>query len=337
MNSIRRSKVRFEDIVTEVNFKIAFFKASKGKRDRPAVLAYQAKLTDNIRRTIHALKHRTFPFGRCHQFLIYDPKKRLISAPRFEERVVHHAIMNLCEPVFDRFLIYDSYASRVGKGRIAAVQRAMTYSRQFPIAMKLDVRKYFDSIEHHRLLLFLEGRFKSTRLVDLFQKIITSHHDSQGIGLPIGSLTSQHFANFFLGHIDRFATETLRVGAYVRYMDDILIWGDNESSMQWIEEKMRCFATEILGLELKPAISKHVEKGFDFLGAKVYPDHFELSPRNRRRISKRYRVLCRYWRLGVLSDDELQRRLNSMISFSRAGGTKSWLFRSRMLNLSPGE
>lgn len=337
MTSIRRSKIRFEDILTEVNFKIAFYKAAKGKGDRPAILAYKAKLSENIHQTISALNHRTFPFGRCHRFLIHDPKKRLISAPRFEERVVHHAIMNLCEPVFDSLLIYDSYASRVGKGRVAAVQRALKYSERFPVAMKLDVRKYFDSIEHHRLISFLKARFKSTRLLDLFHKIITSQDDRQGIGLPIGSLTSQHFANFFLGSIDRFATETLRVGAYVRYMDDIVIWGNNTNAMQLIEKEMRSFATEILGLELKPAILKHVAKGFDFLGARVYPDHLELSPRNRRRIAKRYRVLCRYWRLGVLSDDQLQRRLNSMVSFSSAGGTKSWRFRCCMVDLDPGE
>jgi hypothetical protein len=337
VNPIRRSKVRFEDILTEVNFRIAFYKAAKGKRCRAAVRSYQSNLTANIRRTISALNTDSFRFGECHRFLIHDPKKRLISAPRFEERVVHHAIMNLCESVFDRFLIFDSYASRVGKGRIAAVQRALKFSGQFPIAMKLDARKYFGSIEHRRLLFFLERRFKSTRLLEVFRKIISSHEDGLGVGLPIGSLISQHLANFFLGHMDRFATENLRVGAYVRYMDDIVIWGDNCASMRAIEKEMCCFGTDLLGIELKPAQVGNVATGLDFLGARIYPDHFELSSKNRRRIAKRFRVLCRYWRLGVLSDDELQRRLNSMISFSLAGGTKSWRFRSRMVDLDPGE
>ena len=163
-------------------------------------------------RCASALLRRRFPLGVYHQFTIFDPKERLITAPCFRERVLHHAIMNVCEPVFERWLIADTFACRKGKGRIVALERARTFAGRFPFFLKFDIRKYFDSISHDDPVgpaaADLQG---PSRLLMLLDRIIAAYETAPGRGLPIGSLTSQHFANFYLGWFDRFVKEDLGV------------------------------------------------------------------------------------------------------------------------------
>jgi len=193
----------YEEILDRRNFLVAFHRASRGKQFRVEVRQFQSDFPGWIVEIPKRLASGGFSFGRFKQFIIRDPKERIITAPCFEERVVHHAIMNVCEPALDRWLIDDTFACRVGRGREAAIGRAMQFCRTLPWCLKLDIRKYFDSINHDRLLELLTRRFKELRLRGLFEQIVRSFRGTQRIGLPIGSLTSQHFANFYLGWFDR--------------------------------------------------------------------------------------------------------------------------------------
>lgn len=127
----------FDQIITIENMELAYERASLGKRSRTDVIAFREHLQDNLRRLSIEVCDGIVRLGRCNQFVIHDPKRRVITAPCFEERVLHHAMMNVCEPVFDRWLIADSYACRRGKGRIAALQRAQHYSRRHRWCLKL--------------------------------------------------------------------------------------------------------------------------------------------------------------------------------------------------------
>jgi len=158
----------------------------------------------------------SFPFGQFRQFVIRDPKLRVISAPRFCERIVHHAVMNVCEPYLDRWLISDSVACRKGLGRNVALSRSSSFAKTYPAYLKLDIRKYFDSIEHATLIRLLAKRFKDESLLALFHDVISSFRGNVRVGLPIGSLTSQHFANFYLGWFDRFGARGFQVGCFER-------------------------------------------------------------------------------------------------------------------------
>ena len=174
------------------------------------------RLDENLAGLARDLAEGTYTVGPYHQFTIFDPKERLITAPCFRDRVLHHALTLVCEPVFERFLIADTFACRRGKGREAAVERAKQFARRYPWFLKLDIRKYFNSIDHEILLGLLARKFKDRRLLDLFGRIIASYEVAPGRGVPIGSLTSQHFANFYLGWLDRFVKEGLRAGGYVQ-------------------------------------------------------------------------------------------------------------------------
>ncbi len=328
---MKRVSGLYERILEHNNFVIAFHRAARGKRNRAEVIHFQSKLPNWLASIPQRLYTDGFPFGRFHQFVIYDPKERIITAPCFAERVVHHAIMNVCEPVFDRWLIDDTFACRVGHGREAAVFRATQFSRAECWCLKLDVRKYFDSIDHDRLLCRLERKFKDRMLLQWFERIIRSFRGSLGAGLPIGSLLSQHFANFYLGWFDRFVKETLGIRGYVRYMDDMLLWGNDRRELQQVQCESERFLCNELRLEFKPAQVRRVEQGISFLGCRLFPTHVELNRRSKLRWRRRVRFLGQAYRLGLLSDLNLQKRLTSLTAFAKSGRVRSWRFRTSVL------
>jgi RNA-directed DNA polymerase len=286
-------------ILERGNLLSAFHRAARGKRYRAEVRRFQQGLPNWLAAIAERLSSGTFTFGRFHQFLIRDPKERVITAPCFEERVVHHGIMNICEPVLDRWLIDDTFACRVGRGREAAIDRAMQFSRMDPWCLQLDVRKYFDSVDHDRLLGLLARRFKDARLHAWFQQLVRSFRAAQGIGLPIGSLMSQHFANFYLGWFDRYAKESLQVRSYIRYMDDILLWGDDRRELRRVQRECERFVADELSLEFKPARICRVEQGISFLGCRLFATHVELNRQSKQRWRTRVRFLEKAYRLGL--------------------------------------
>ena len=328
---MRRAANLFDGIHEPENLRLAFHKAARGRRGQAVVREFAIGLDTRLSEMATAIREGTFQVGRFQQFLIRDPKERVITAPCFEERVLHHAIMNVCEPVLDRWLIDDTFACRHGKGREAAVLRAQHFTRHADWFLKLDVRKYFDSISHLRLLGLLEKRFKDERLLQLLYRIIAAYRSGIGVGVPIGSLTSQHFANFYLGWLDRFVKETLLVRGYVRYMDDLVLWHSSRDALVDIQIRCREFAANSLGLEFKPSEVMRTSRGVPFLGCHIWPTHVELNRRSKRRWRRRVRVLERAERLGLISESDLQQRLTALTAFAQAAGVRSWRFRKSVL------
>ncbi|TVS09656.1 MAG: RNA-directed DNA polymerase [Planctomycetaceae bacterium] len=283
------------------------------------------------------MKSETIPLGAARQFTVLDPKERLITAPCFRERVLHHAVINVCEPVFERWLIFDTYACRRGKGRVAAVCRAADFSRRYAFFLKMDIRKYFNSISHEVLRMKLRRLFKDQRLLRLFDAIIACNPAASevGRGLPIGSLTSQHFANFYLGWLDRFVTEQLRATGYVRYMDDMLIWRDSARELKASLAAITSWVPQELRLTLKP--TPYINRtwlGVDFLGCRIFRRHVTLSRRSRRRFKQRIGAIENDFACGKNTEAEMQRRVDAVVAFSRAADARSWRFRSAVLKES---
>ncbi len=328
---MRRAANLFDLIYEPENLRAAFHKAARGRRGQAVVSQFSANLDERIAEISTAIREGTFPIGRFQQFLIRDPKERVITAPCFDERVLHHAIMNVCEPILDRWLIDDTFACRTGKGREAAILRALHFAGSSRWFLKLDVRKYFDSVPHASLMAFLERRFKDRKLLQLLDQVIRAFRGDLAVGLPIGSLTSQHFANFYLGWLDRFVKETLHVRGYVRYMDDMILWHKDAFQLRVIHQRCCDFACETLSLELKPANVQRTTVGAEFLGCRIWPTHVELNRRSKRRWRNRVRVLERAERLGLISQLELQHRLTALTAFAKAAGACSWRFRQSVL------
>lgn len=298
------------------NLRLAFWKAAKGKRGQADCVAFGERLDDNLDALRVELLAGDVPVGDYHYFRVHDPKERLICAATFRERVLHHALMNVCEPVLERAAVFDSYACRKGKGRLLAVERAQGYARTHRWFLKMDIRKYFDSVHQTTLRELLERKFKDPVLLGVFDRILGSYHTAPGRGLPIGNLTSQHFANFYLDPLDRFLKETLGRGAYVRYMDDFVVWGGSGCELRGVCEQARAFLAAELKLELKAntAINR-TAFGMDFLGYRLFPGTVRLARRSKVRLARKFQRYEAAHLRGEWSELVLQQRMQALLAF----------------------
>jgi len=223
------------------NLETAFRKARRGKRHKPSVASFEINLGEELLALQEELETETYQPGPYTHFHLYDGKPRRISAAPFRDRVVHHALCNLIEPIWEARFIHDSYACRKGKGAHAAVERYQGWARRYTYALKMDVEKYFPSIDRDILKEKLRQRVKDRNVLSLLDRIIDTGPLTRGAapffpgddlfaldrptGIPIGNLTSQLFSNVYLGELDRFVKQELRWKPYLRYMDDILLFG----------------------------------------------------------------------------------------------------------------
>jgi hypothetical protein len=236
--------------------------------------------------------------------------------------------MNVCEPAFERWLIDDSFACRTGRGRLAAIHRAEQFSRQNRWFLKMDARKYFDNIDHDVLLALVHRKFGDPMLLSLFARIVRVHSSGPSRGLPIGSLTSQHFANAYLGRVDRFIKETLRCPAYVRYMDDMVVWSDDGDELKRVRTAVRDFLRTELRLELKQdPCPQRTARGMDFLGFRLCPRRTILARKSRRRFVRKLRHHEREWMEGRMDEAELQMRVTAMVAFAQEADCVAWRHR----------
>jgi len=280
---MKRQSHLLERIADLHNLYEAFYKAQKGKPSKPYVSAYREQLQENLQRLQHQIISGAVETGNYHTFTIYDPKKRLICATPFSQRVLHHAIMNLCHASFENHQLADSFASRTGKGTYAALDKARQYNRRYRWFLKLDVRKYFESIDHTILKQQLHRLFKEPPLLRLFEQIIDSYSTAGQKSVPIGNLTSQYFANHYLSVADYYAKVVIKAPAYVRYMDDMVLWHHDKEKLLVIGYRFQEFIARELLLELKPFCLNENRKGLPFLGYLLYNDQVRLAPRSKKR------------------------------------------------------
>ena len=326
---MRRAGQLIERIADADNLRVAFWKASRGKRYTPEVLRFRAELNARLCRIREQLMEGCFPWGPYRTFVIHDPKERTICAAPFRDRVAQHAIMNIAEPVFESYQIHDSYACRPGKGLDGAVARAARFSRPGEWYLKLDVRKYFDSIDHEVLRSFLKRRFKDRRLLAVFDGIIDSYATAPGQGLPIGNLTSQFFANHYLGVLDHYLQETLRCRRYVRYMDDLVIWSERKSRLCEVRDNAAKFLAERLQLELKTACLNACSRGLTFLGYRVFPGKLRLAKRSRERFRRKLARYQENYDSGIWDEEKVARHVEPLLAFVRRA--ESTQFRRRQI------
>lgn len=324
------------------NLRQAFLKAVRGKRGKVEAIEFAARLDANLRLLREQILAGALDVGHYRFFTVHEPKERLICAASFPERVLQHALMNVCEPVLERFAIPDSYACRTGKGMHRAVRRAQEFSRRHPWHLKLDIRKYFDSIPHEPLLRLLERRIKDKAVLRMVAAIVETYdsrrtdgteavppeagfmegrHPCRPMmrpfrGLPIGNLLSQHLANFYLGHLDHWVKERLQVRGYVRYMDDFILWADDKASLQGHLKAIRKLLAAELQLELKDNIQLNRSvRGLPFLGLRVFPHRLTLGPQARRRFVRRLRGFEKEHRDGRWSEADLQRHAEALLGY----------------------
>jgi len=314
---MKRAGYLTDEIADLENLRLAFWKAKKGKSGKEEVRVFGKNLDKNLISMSGEILGGAVSVGDYSYFRVYDPKERLICAAAFRERVLHHAIMNVCGPLFEKFQIHDSYATRPGKGQYAALERVRGWVVKGLWFCKLDVRKFFDSIDHGILYRQLCGKFKDAHLLGIFRRIIDSYGTAPGRGVPIGNLTSQYFANFYLAHLDHFVKEKLRVKKYVRYMDDMVaLYSDKEDLIKF-SKGVENYCESELKLKLKPVCLNSAETGIPFLGYVIFPDGVRLNKGSKRRFLLKHGLYARKLETGEWSQKEYARRAEPLFAFTR--------------------
>jgi RNA-directed DNA polymerase len=331
----------YDEICNPLNLWWAYKDAARGKRYTPAVACFEYDLEKNLIEIEQELKDEAYQLGGYHSFRIDKPKRRLVNAAPFRDRVVHHALMNIIEPLFERQFIFDSYANRKGKGTHAALDRATFYLRHYQYVMHLDVRQFFPSIDHEILLSILSRTVGDERTMKLVSKIIASGNGVQSEeydmhyfpgdelfavnrprGLPIGNLTSQHWANVYLNELDQYAKRKLKCRAYVRYVDDVLLFADNKDDLHdWRNRIIVFLQTLRLTLHETKAQARPVVIGIPFLGFIVFPEHRRLKSVNGYAFQRRLKNMLISLSHGRLPQKDFSVRLKSWINHASHGDT----------------
>jgi retron-type reverse transcriptase len=314
---MKRVGYLIDEIADLENLRLAFWKAKRGKSGKEEVRVFGKNLDKKLISLSGEILSSSASVGDYSYFKVYDPKERLICAAAFRERVLHHAIMNVCGPLFEKFQIYDSYATRPGKGQYAALERVRGWVGNGFYFCKLDVRKFFDSIDHELLYERLCGRFKDGRLLNIFRRIIDSYSTAPGRGVPIGNLTSQYFANFYLAHLDHFIKEKLRVKKYARYMDDMVAIHSVKENLITFSREVCNYCENELKLKLKPVCLNGVESGIPFLGYVIFPGGVRLNRNSKKRFLLKHRRYMGKLRTGEWSQKEYARCAEPLFAFTR--------------------
>ena len=267
----------FTQICDIKNLELADIKARKGKNNRRDVLSYDKERDLNILKLNEALVNKTFTTSKYKIFKIFEGKERTIySLPYYPDRITHHAVMNILEPIFVSTFISNTYSCIKGKGIHAAVdslKEALKDVEGTTYCLKLDIRKFYPSIDHDILKQLLRRKFKDRDLLWLLDNIIDSAD-----GVPIGNYLSQYFANFYLSGFDHWLKETKRVKYYFRYADDMVILSNDKEYLHRLLADIR----EYLAIELKLTVKENYQifpvdvRGIDFLGYVFYHTHIML-------------------------------------------------------------
>lgn len=322
---MRRLSVNLSEIAERKNVVLAFQKAAKGKRNRDSVRQFQQDFDQNVNQLCQDILSAKLPYGRFRVFQIHDPKKRLIHAACFEDRIFHHAFINVAGDELERRMQSTSYACRKNKGVHKAAKVVQKNLQKYPYFVKIDIDGYFPSIRHECLLNLLARCFKGQEGVEQLTRIIKCHESKEGYGLPIGSLTSQYFANYYLNGLDCFLAEHSDVVSNVRYMDDVIWWCKSRAEAKNTLEEARDWLQKERELTVKPTVQILAStQGVTYCGFRILQGAIRLSRRRKRRYQERRLYWEKQYRDGKITSLELQQAYAAVHSVTEMTDSLSW-------------
>ena len=334
------------ELISFPNLLRAACRAAAGKRTRPDVAAFLLDLEPQLVKLQRELRDESYTPGPYRCFPIRDPKPRLISAAPFRDRVVHHALTQVLEPVFEKSFSKDSFACRKGFGTHRALARAKEGARRCRYVLKCDVRKYFPSIDHAILKDLLARAVKCRPTLELAARIIDASNAQEEVlsyfpgddlftpferrrGLPLGNQTSQFFANVYLDPLDQAVNRQMRPTIYARYVDDFVLFGDSHARLAELRASIEDELCR-LRLDMHPGKSRvyRTADGFTFLGWRIFPERTRLVRGNVVRFRRRMRSLAAEFARGAAGWDRIHPRVRAWIAHADHGDT--WRLRQQI-------
>jgi len=320
------------------NLYLASHNALKNKKSKHSPAKFWLHEDKELLKMHEALKEKRYLWGAYSSFILNDQGvERRISVAPFRDRVLHHAIMQNIEPLFEKGFIYDSYANRKGKGTLGALKRAKYYANKYDYVLQLDIKKFFPSIDHEILLELLRKKIICKDTMKLLEQLIANSNRQddaffyfkgdnlftpyqQRKGIPLGNLTSQFFGNLYLNPFDHFVKEELRVKGYIRYVDDSLYFSNSKEELEGVIGKIESFLVDyrvkIHPLKVKLLLT---QRGFVFLGHKVFKTHFRLTSKAIRRGRKKLKKVRYGYAYGKINIAEAKNKIFGTIGFFKMG------------------
>ncbi|MDP3918352.1 MAG: reverse transcriptase/maturase family protein [Nanoarchaeota archaeon] len=336
------NEATYSQLCSYENLKKAFKKARKRKTLKPYVIEFEKNLETNLLQLRTELILHIYRPKPLETFILRDPKTRKISKSSFRDRVVHHALCNIIEPVLDKPFIYDSYSNRIGKGAFKAINRFEYFSRKVTknhkknaFLLKADIKQYFEYVEHKVLISIIKNKISDPRIIWLIKIILANYiSKKENKGMPLGNLTSQFFANVYLNELDQFIKHKLRIKYYIRYVDDFIILDNSYKVLEDYKIKIDEFLKLKLKLELHPQKSKivSIKKGVEFLGMRIFPYHKLLKKRNLKKFQRKLQFIYKYFDKGKTDYDKVYEFLEGWLAYAKNANT--YIIRKKILQLS---
>src|SRR3989344_156223 len=340
---MKTHKQIYKKLCEKSNLIEAYEKAKKGKTKKIQVIEFTQSFEEEIDKLHQELISFTYSPLPLRRFIVRDPKSRVIHASAFRDRIVHHAIINLIGPIFEKSFIYDSHASRLNKGTHLAVSRFDSLKRKVSrngrqagavggvektsyiqgYCLKADIKKYFNNIDHNILINILKRKIKDEKVILLIKKVL-SNFENEGIakGMPLGNYTSQFFANVYLNEFDYFVKHILKARYYIRYVDDFVILHKRKKVLELHKERIKRYL-KVLNLELHPDKSAIIplHKGTTFLGYKIFYHYKLLRKRNFRTFKRKYEKRLQLYKDGLISKKDLMAQLEGWFGYAQWANT----------------
>lgn len=325
---VKSYKKLYREIYSLKNLILAWKKARKGKTKKDYVINFEENLCSNLKILHDELKSEEYFPKPLKHFILRDPKTRKISKSHFRDRIVHHALCSIIEPIFDKTFIHDSCANRKGKGTSLALKRFEEFQRKVThnfskeaYCLRADVKHYFRKIDREILLQIIRRQISCRKTINLIKKILDNFE--KGKGMPLGNLTSQFFANVYLNELDQFVKHKLKVKYYIRYVDDFVLLHSSKEQLESWKKEIEIFLKENLELELHPDKSKIISlsRGIDFVGFKIFYNFKIVKKRNRKNFIKRLKEIKKKYSLEEISKKELFDSIEGWIAYAVLGNS----------------
>ncbi len=327
----------WQDLCSYDNLLLAFKKARKHKTTKDYVLNFEKDLQPNFLLLRSELLLHSYRPKPVVSFIIRDPKTRKISKSDFRDRIIHHALCNIIEPLFEKIFIYDNYANRINKGTLKAIERFDYFkaivSKNNTVScyvLKSDIKKYFENIDCEILISIIKKKIADKRVIWLVRKIL-ANSSSQSKGMPLGNLTSQFFANVYLNELDQFVKHKLKAKYYLRYVDDFVVLESDRKKLDFYKEQIDEFLKSTLKLQLHKDKSKILKLGdsINFLGFRVFYYHKLLKKSNLRKMMNTLQILGERYNRGEINYGAVYDFIEGWIAYAKNAHT--YKFRKKIL------
>jgi len=311
---MRRHGRLWKRIIDIDNIYYAYKLARKGKSWQDTIKRFDRNFDENLFAIQNLLISKTFMTSKYKEEIIYEPKKRVIyKLPFNPDRIVQHALMNMVEPIWDAMFIRDSYACRKNKGIHAGSRRTMEFVRKNKYCLKMDISKFYPSVDHDILYEIVQKKIKCRDTLWLIKDIIYSFPGGKNV--PIGNYTSQWFGNLYLNELDQFLKHEQKVKYYIRYCDDFCLFHNDKGWLNKMSDKIRRFLHSKLKLELSKCDLFPVSRGVDFLGYRHFPKYILVRKSTAKRIRRRLKRLPELLAKGRITVDQFRSSLASTMGW----------------------